>query len=146
MDLTQSHLRDLFWYNPAGHLIWRESGKGHRADHIAGYYMTSGYHQLMVNQRHHYTHRCIWIWHNGSIPDGLQVDHIDADKRNNRIDNLQLLTPSENTAKHYAANKPSGLPLYVRQMGPNYQARYKGNHLGTFKTIDEAVAAVEAVK
>jgi hypothetical protein len=44
-------------------------------------------------------HRFIWEYFNGKIPDSLTVDHIDEDKTNNRINNLQLLTREENSKK-----------------------------------------------
>lgn len=44
-------------------------------------------------------HRVIWIAQNGVIPDGFVIDHINNNKQDNRIDNLQLLTPQENSTK-----------------------------------------------
>lgn len=44
-------------------------------------------------------HRIIWIAVNGIIPDGLVVDHINNIKTDNRIENLQLLSPSDNSHK-----------------------------------------------
>ena len=48
---------------------------------------------------HHFVYECF----RGDIPRELQVDHRDNDKKNNCIDNLQLLTPSAN-CKKYASN------------------------------------------
>ena len=42
-------------------------------------------------------HRLVWLAFNGEIPQGLQVNHIDEDKTNNRLDNLNLMTPKENS-------------------------------------------------
>jgi hypothetical protein len=41
-------------------------------------------------------HIVTWICHNGPIPEGLEVDHIDGDKRNSDISNLRLLTHQQN--------------------------------------------------
>lgn len=44
-------------------------------------------------------HRIIWIARYGIIPDGYVIDHINNNKTDNRIYNLQLLTPAENSHK-----------------------------------------------
>lgn len=46
-------------------------------------------------------HRLVWWWHHGPIPDGLQINHKNLNKSDNRIENLELATASENIAHSY---------------------------------------------
>lgn len=41
--------------------------------------------------------RLVWSAFNGPIPEGMQVNHINEDKEDNRLENLNLMTPKENT-------------------------------------------------
>lgn len=46
--------------------------------------------------KHALVHRLVYLAHVGDIPKGLQVNHRDENKKNNCIENLELLTPSAN--------------------------------------------------
>lgn len=49
------------------------------------------------NKRYFITaHKLFWKTVNGDIPDGYEINHIDEDKTNNNLSNLNLLTHSEN--------------------------------------------------
>ena len=50
-------------------------------------------------QRAFLTHRLVWVWFNGDIPDQYDVDHIDDNPINNDISNLQLLSRKDNLTK-----------------------------------------------
>lgn len=41
-------------------------------------------------------HRLVWETFKGEIPEGLEIDHIDNNRKNNRLDNLQLVTRAKN--------------------------------------------------
>lgn len=40
--------------------------------------------------------RVVWMLHYGEIPSGMEVDHIDHDRLNDRIENLRLVTRKVN--------------------------------------------------
>lgn len=44
-----------------------------------------------------FVHRLVWEAFNGPIPEGMQINHLDENPLNNRLDNLSLVTPKENT-------------------------------------------------
>lgn len=44
-------------------------------------------------------HRIVYTWYNRIIPHGFVCDHINNNKLDNRLENLQLLTPQENVNK-----------------------------------------------
>ena len=45
-------------------------------------------------------HRIIWTMHNGPIPDGYEIDHINKVRDDNRIENLRILTVYENRSNN----------------------------------------------
>ena len=64
----------------------------------------SGYMQCSVRkygekQKRYFTHRFIWECFNTIIPEGKVIDHINNDKEDNRLCNLQLITQQENCKK-----------------------------------------------
>ncbi len=53
-------------------------------------------------------HRIVWEDHFGEIPAGMQVHHVDGDKTNNDISNLQLVSPLEHKRLHAGCKKVDG--------------------------------------
>jgi hypothetical protein len=91
-DLPQDFLRALFDYKD-GNLYWKFSVggstvKGGKAGTDADYNVI----RLFGTQ--YFTHRLIWIWHYGDIPE--EIDHINRKRLDNRIENLRLATHSQN--------------------------------------------------
>ncbi len=57
---------------------------------------SSGYSQVKIKHKLHLCHRVVWELHNGKIPKGLFIDHLDGDKYNNAISNLRVTTRQGN--------------------------------------------------
>ena len=47
-------------------------------------------------RKKHLVSRLVWSAFNGPIPAGMQINHINEDKTDNRLENLNLMTPKEN--------------------------------------------------
>lgn len=65
----------------------------------AGGYPVFAYKNKEGKQRMMLLHRAVYAAFKGDIPAGMTVDHIDYNKLNNSVDNLQLLTRAQNRSK-----------------------------------------------
>src|SRR4051812_33551634 len=69
-----------------------------------------GYSRIVVNGRQVMEHDYVWEQHHGrKIPPGHDVHHIDEDKLNNTIDNLQLVTKLEHKRIHSGCELRDGV-------------------------------------
>lgn len=82
---TQQRLKEIFSYDD-GQLLRR--GKA------AGSINKRGYRAIYVDGKIYKAHRLVFLYHHGFLP--VQVDHIDGNKDNNRVENLRAATNSQN--------------------------------------------------
>lgn len=70
-----------------------------------------------------------------SDPKEMQIDHIDRNGLNDKIENLRLATGSDNsTNRGYDRDLPTG----VYRSGEKFRACYSRKYLGLFDTVDGA--------
>ena len=89
------------------HRIWNHGGwlevAPRRAENISGKgYLRVSLHVPDVGLVQAMAHRLVYVCKVGPIPEGLQINHIDLDKQNNRPLNLETVTGSENIRHSYA--------------------------------------------
>jgi len=100
-QLTLELLQSLFDYQN-GELFWQdpvraESVKRRREWSLkARPFSATAYRYIFIDKRSYPLHRAIFVYHYDSIDDSIFVDHIDNDRRNNRIENLRLATKVQN--------------------------------------------------
>jgi hypothetical protein len=75
---------------------------------ILGAKQNAGYILVNLPGKKMLLHRLIYIQRHGAVPAGRVIDHIDGNKLNNAISNLQAITNSENIKKAYADKDLTG--------------------------------------
>lgn len=63
-----------------------------------------GYLMIRVNGILVIKHRYIWKKHYGKIPEGFELHHINGNKFDNTLENLELVTRKEHRQKHKKLN------------------------------------------
>ena len=118
-----------------GKLYWKVAHNNRvKVGQEAGRKNRYGYIQLTCNGKTLLAHRVIWEMFNGAIPTGLGIDHINLIRDDNRIENLQLLTPKQNIqrrndSKGYNYRKDSVRPYEAKKT-----FNYKLYSLGCYGT------------
>ena len=171
MELTTQIARELLTYNPdTGKLFWKERS--------AKYFKNPTHRKSFNNQwagkeaftaiarrksgqiarlsgfvfnKTYPAHRIAWLIYYGEWPKN-QIDHINQDPTDNRIENLRDVTHAENHKnKTLQTNNTTGyvgVYFYKHKRYKKYRARIRINniekHLGYYDTVEEA-AAVRAV-
>ena len=134
-------LNNIFEYKD-GNLFWKERKAG-RPRKIAGN-KSGRYARVMINLEAHLLHRVVYAMFKHD-PTDFQIDHINGDRFDNRIENLRLASPSENKQNIRKAKKGNIhklLGVCFRKDRNRYYSTLtingKKKFLGYFDTPEEA--------
>lgn len=141
-ELRSEFLR-LFRYEPeTGLMFWRDRPRRTSipAGSEAGSVNQYGYRQVKVWGKFYLTHRVIFLMQKGSLPE--QVDHIDHNRLNNKIENLRAATNQDNQRNQSIGKKNTSGVIGVSWSKSNQRwvAQINGKYLGSFVHKAKAIA------
>jgi hypothetical protein len=135
--LTQKDLLDIFDYKD-GMLYWKKTRasnakKGMRAGCV---YTSEGYRRIKINRKGYLEHHIVWCFFRGEWPqEKAEIDHINRDPADNRIENLRLVNQKTNSQNRIGKG-------YSKMSNGKYQARIIVDkhfvNLGVYETPEEA--------
>ncbi|TGV26353.1 HNH endonuclease signature motif containing protein [Mesorhizobium sp. M4B.F.Ca.ET.143.01.1.1] len=149
MTITAEYLRSRLDYDPeAGIFRWKPvpgaiKWNAMRSGNIAGSKNGKGYIYITLDGRAYRAHRLAWLYVFGQMPK-FEIDHIDRCRDNNRISNLQDVQSLVNVLNRTVAPSASGIDGVRRRQsktGAKWYAKFGNKHLGSFDTLDAAIAA-----
>jgi hypothetical protein len=151
IHISQERLKSIIGYDQStGVFVWKvKVSRNTSAGEIAGYHPADRYGTIRINRRHYFAHRLAWFYIYGTWPEE-QVDHINKDKTDNRIDNLRLATHGQNIANQaMRRNNTSGYKgvCLIKKTGKwraNIMSGKRKYHIGHFDTKEEAHEAYQA--
>ena len=149
--MTEKELYDechkRFIYND-GELYYKYtvSHKAQKGDKAGYLEPTKGKMRTCIKGERILIHRVIFLMHHGYLPEypKYQLDHINRDKLDNRIENLRVATNSQNMANKPSCHGKTSIYKGVCKRGDKWYAQIKYNgkvhHIGSFD--DEVTAAL----
>ena len=147
-SLTQSALKEMLSYDPkTGLFRWLSTRSGIKADGAAGYINPkTNYCVITVKNNTFKAHRLAWLYVYGEWPIN-DIDHINQNGSDNRIENLRDVNRIENGRNHsLSRTNTSGITgvcwnTRTKIWHANIRIGSRNIHLGTYHDKFEAVCA-----
>ena len=135
--LTFERANELFHYDPSSGIVrwlfWKKKTLSHRVnvgDEAGTISPTDGYRQIQFNRNLYRAHRIVMLMHTKGFDTSLQIDHVNHERDDNRIENLRMVTNSingKNTKMH--KNNTTGVTGVTLDKNRNkYKAQIVVNH------------------
>jgi hypothetical protein len=127
-------------YDPGtGKITWKIPGRKRRIGEQAGTW-SNGYIRIHFNRKLYAAHRIAWYLHYGRWPTG-EIDHINRNRKDNRIENLRELTRAQNSLND--GKTVRGVSFEKRRQKWRVRAHRHTQWLGYFDTYEAACKASE---
>lgn len=150
---TAARVRELLSYDPETGVFTRRVRTaqrhqiGSRADFVITTGTQAGYRRVSIDSQRFQAHRIAWLYVNGDWP-AHQIDHLNCDRGDNRIENLRDVSHAvnmQNRRTPRADNVNDCLGVVLMRSNGKWRARLqlngKGRHIGVYETKEAAHAA-----
>lgn len=148
--ITAPVLRETLDYDPkTGIFTWaKPTSRKIKQGAIAGSVRSQGYMRIKIGSKEYLQHRLAWLYVYGQWPEN-EIDHINGNRKDNRIENLRDVPKALNLQNRIAANRSNQstgvLGVTFRPQEKFYEAKIsvggRTNYLGIFKQLEDAQAA-----
>lgn len=135
---------ELYWKSrtaPGSHVvIGQKAGRPHKSSS-----KLTGYRHVHILGKNYLTHRLIYLMFHGNLP--TQIDHINGNREDNRIENLRSSTREQNAqnAKTRKDNTTGvkGVHSFKNKFKAQLQCNKVRYNVGCFNSVEEAKQAVQ---
>ena len=136
-----AYLKKHYTYDPRlGKLVRKETGRVAMGTNKGCYMSLDIWTGTKV--MHFFYHRAVWAVVHGRLP--TQIDHINGNPYDNRIENLREVTPSQNCMNRiypWQPNAQTGLPG-IEKSGLKYRTRVMGKRISFYNKHEAFVMGV----
>jgi hypothetical protein len=133
-DFTIDELRSAIGYDPDTGVFTRKAAYGRaKAGAVLGTKMRTGYLSVCFKGQNFKAHRLAWFYVHGVMPSS-PIDHVNGDRKDNRIENLRLATNSQNCMnkrKRIDSSSPYKNVTWNKEQS-KWNVKIQGKHIGSF--------------
>ena len=140
--ITHDRANEKFIYDvDTGKVLRRTTGKE------AGTSNGRGYTQIFVDGKRYVAHRIAWLLNNKEFPNG-EVDHIDGDTTNNRMDNLRVVdrTGNNHNTKMPKSNTSGIMGVSRQKAAGKWQVAIQSNGESIFLGLHDCILMASLVR
>lgn len=151
MELNQKILKEYVSYCPTTGIFTlikaRSQSDVSNVGKELGHEEGRGYIHFSLLGKKYKAHRLAWLYVHGVWPKKI-IDHINANKKDNRISNLREVDHTQNQQNRTKPTSLSGYKGVYPDRNKNgdivaWTAQYNKIHLGTFKTKEDAAESYD---
>lgn len=148
--ITQELLSELFTYDAAAGALYRKISRRGREAYVGALAgsRSGRYVMVRIDGRAYPLHQIIWFLHHGCIP--KEIDHINQDKHDNRIENLRACSRRQNTGNttlrttNTSGYKGAFFARHANKWRASIKVNTRAIHLGYFNDPLDAARAYDA--